>query len=35
MSEKLVVPKMKSVRVEGIKAIIEVLGIAKAALLFR
>ena len=35
MSEKLVVPKMKSVRVEGIKAIIEGLGIAKAAFFFR
>ncbi|HAZ47963.1 MAG TPA: hypothetical protein DDW76_00195 [Cyanobacteria bacterium UBA11369] len=35
MTNKLVVPKMSEVRVEGIKAIIEQLGIAKAAFLLR
>ena len=35
MVNKLVVPKMSEVRVEGIKAIIEQLGIAKAAFLLR
>ena len=35
MREKLVVPKMKSVRVEAMKAIVEGLGIAKSAFFFR
>ncbi|MCL1466109.1 hypothetical protein [Argonema galeatum] len=35
MVNKLVVPKMSEVRVEGIKAIIEQLGIAKAAFFLR
>ena len=35
MTNKLVVPKMSEVRVEGIKAIIEQLGIAKAAFFLR
>lgn len=35
MANKLVVPKMSEVRVEGIKAIVEQLGIAKAAFFLR
>ncbi len=35
MTNKLVVPKISEIRVEGIKAIIEQLGIAKAAFFLR
>lgn len=35
MVNKLVVPKMSEIRVEGIKAIVEQLGIAKAAFFLR